>query len=187
MKVVPQVIPDLLVIEPDVFGDARGFFFESWSEKKYADAGLAQAFVQDNVSLSRKGILRGLHAQNPNAQGKLVQVLQGEVFDVAVDIRHGSPTFGKWNGVSLSAENKRQLWVPPGFAHGFMVVSETAMFHYKCTGYYSPADEFTLLWNDPDIGVQWPEGTPLLSAKDEKGLRLKELPVERLTFPSNAT
>jgi dTDP-4-dehydrorhamnose 3,5-epimerase len=165
-----------------VFGDARGFFFESWSHQKYAAAGLSQAFVQDNVSLSRQGILRGLHAQNPRSQGKLVQVLLGEVFDVAVDIRQGSPTFGQWSGLSLSAENKRQLWIPPGFAHGFLVVSETALFHYKCTEYYSPAEEFTLLWNDPDVAIRWPEGTPLLSAKDERGLRLKDIPAERLLF-----
>jgi len=187
MKVIPQTIPDLLLIEPDVFGDARGFFFESWSRKKYAEAGLPRTFVQDNVSLSRQGILRGLHVQNPKSQGKLVQVLLGEVFDVAVDIRNGSPTFGQWSGALLSAENKRQLWIPPGFAHGFLVVSETAMFHYKCTDYYSPADEFTLLWNDPDVGIQWPEGTPILSAKDEQGLRLKDLPVDRLTFNATAS
>ena len=183
MKVLPQPIPGLLLIEPDVFGDARGFFFESWSEQRYAGAGLPEGFVQDNVSRSRRGILRGLHAQNPGTQGKLVQVLEGEVFDVAVDIRRGSPTFGRWHGVFLSAENKRQFWIPPGFAHGFLVVSETALFHYKCTGYYAPEHEFTLLWNDPDVGIRWPDITPALSAKDEQGLRLKDIPAERLTFP----
>ncbi len=182
MKIIPQIIPDLLAIEPDVFGDARGYFFESWSHKKYAAAGLPQTFVQDNVSLSRQGILRGLHVQNPKAQGKLIQVLQGEVFDVAVDIRAGSPTFGRWSGLSLSGENHRQLWIPPGFAHGFYVVSETALFHYKCTDYYSPAEELTLLWNDPDLGIQWPQGTPLLSEKDKQGLRLGQIPAERLRF-----
>jgi dTDP-4-dehydrorhamnose 3,5-epimerase len=186
MKVIPQSIPDLLLIEPDVFGDARGCFFESWSHAKYAAAGLPQTFVQDNVSLSRRGILRGLHAQNPRAQGKLVQVLQGEVFDVAVDIRNGSPTFGQWHGLSLSGENKRQFWIPPGFAHGFLVVSDTALFHYKCTDYYSPADEFTLLWNDPDLGIEWPDRTPLLSTKDQQGVRLNDLPAARLKFPTRA-
>ena len=187
MKLTPQSIPDLLVIEPDVFGDARGFFFESWHQAKYAEAGLPRTFVQDNISLSRRGTLRGLHAQNPRSQGKLVQVLDGEVFDVAVDIRRGSKTFGRWHGLSLSGENKLQFWIPPGFAHGFLVVSETALFHYKCTSHYSPADEFTLLWNDPDVGIQWPEKSPKLSAKDENGLRLKQLPVERLTFKTLAS
>lgn len=182
MKVIPQDIPDLLLIEPDVFGDSRGFFFESWSHRKYSEAGLPQTFVQDNVSLSRRGILRGLHAQNPNAQGKLVQVLEGEVFDVAVDIRKGSPTFGQWSSARLSAENKRQFWIPPGFAHGFLVLSETALFHYKCTDYYSSTNEFTLMWNDPDIGIVWPDESPTLSAKDEKGLCLKDIPAAKLTF-----
>ncbi|MCU0770216.1 MAG: dTDP-4-dehydrorhamnose 3,5-epimerase [Verrucomicrobia bacterium] len=185
MRVIPQGIPDLLLIEPEVFGDPRGFFFESWNHAKYAAAGLPQTFVQDNISLSRRGILRGLHAQNPRSQGKLVQVLQGEVFDVAVDIRKGSPTFGQWRGLSLSAQNKRQLWIPPGFAHGFFVVSDTALFHYKCTDCYSPGDEFTLLWNDPDVGIAWPEGTPILSAKDEKGLRLKDIPAAKLEFQTH--
>jgi len=182
MKVAHQSMPDLLLIEPDVFGDARGFFFESWNHKKYADAGLPYTFVQDNVSRSSRGILRGLHAQNPGAQGKLVQVLEGEVFDVAVDIRLGSPTFGNWHGVTLSVENKRQFWIPPGFAHGFQVISEAALFHYKCTDYYAPQDEFTLMWNDPDVGIHWPDMNPILSSKDSQGMRLHEIPKERLTF-----
>lgn len=182
MEIVPQPLADLLVIEPRVFGDERGFFFESWNQNRYAKAGLPSQFVQDNVSFSRQGSLRGLHVQNPRTQGKLVQVLQGEVFDVAVDVRQGSPTFGRWHGVTLSAENKRQLWVPPGFAHGFCVVSETALFHYKCTDDYSPSTEFTVLWNDPDVGIDWPVSNPTLSEKDQKGLRLRDVPVERLTF-----
>ena len=185
MKVIPQPIPDLLLIEPDVFGDPRGFFFESWSQMNYGESGIPAMFVQDNVSRSRRGILRGLHAQNPHAQGKLVQVLDGEVFDVAVDIRHESATFGQWHGITLSGSNKRQLWVPPGFAHGFHVISESALFHYKCTDYYSPADEFTVLWNDPDIGIQWPEEFPTLSAKDKQGLRLRDIPERQLVFNTN--
>ena len=182
MKVHALPMAGLRLIEPDVFGDDRGFFFESWSLRKYAASGLPQTFVQDNVSRSSRGILRGLHAQNPCPQGKLVQVLEGEVFDVVVDIRHGSPTFGTWHGLTLSGENKHQFWIPPGFAHGFLVMSETALFQYKCTDYYSPADEFTLVWNDPDIGISWPMTKPLLSPKDERGLRLRDIAVERLTF-----
>lgn len=182
MKVTPQAIPELLLIEPRVFGDTRGFFYESWNRHRYAEAGLPAEFVQDNLSFSHRGSLRGLHLQNPRSQGKLVQVLVGEVFDVAVDIREGSPTFGQWQGLTLSAENKRQFWIPPGFAHGFYVVSETALFHYKCTDYYSPADELTVLWNDPELGIRWPTATPILSDKDAKGLRLSDIPRDRLKF-----
>jgi len=185
MNIIPQAIPDLLLIEPRVFGDTRGFFLESWNLRKYTEAGLKVDFVQDNISFSHRGSLRGLHVQNPHSQGKLVQVLHGEVFDVAVDIRKDSPTFGQWHGISLSADNKRQFWIPPGFAHGFCVVSETALFQYKCTDYYSPADEFTVLWNDPDIGIAWPITAPTLSAKDGKGLRLKDISVERLSFQTS--
>lgn len=185
MTTTPCPIPGLLVFEPKVFGDARGFFMETWNERRYQEAGLNARFVQDNVSLSRKGILRGLHFQNPCPQGKFLQVLQGEVFDVAVDIRRGSPTFGKWHGLVISAENKRQFYVPTGFAHGFLVLSETALFSYKCTDFYSPKDEMTLRWDDPDIGVQWPAGAPLLSEKDAKGLRLKDLPDEKLFLWNN--
>lgn len=182
MKVASPPIAGLLVLDPKVFGDDRGFFFESWNARAYAEAGVPTAFVQDNVSLSQRGTLRGLHLQNPHSQGKLVQVLQGEVFDVALDLRQGSPTFGQWHGLTLSAENKRQFWIPQGFAHGFCVVSETALFQYKCTDYYSPADELTILWNDPDLGITWPTDTPQLSGKDQNGRRLKDIPHEALTL-----
>ncbi len=180
MKVVTCEIAGLLVIEPNVFGDARGFFLESWNAKRYREAGIEADFVQDNVSFSRQGTLRGMHFQNPKAQGKLLQVLQGEVFDVAVDIRRGSKTFGKWHGLVLSGENKRQFFIPPGFAHGFYVVSETALFQYKCTDIYSPQDEMALRWDDPAIGIQWPSKTPLVSERDSKALLLKDIPPDRL-------
>lgn len=173
-------IPGLLIIEPKVFGDARGFFMETWNQRRYREAGLEADFVQDNISFSRRGTLRGLHFQNPNPQGKLLQVLQGEVFDVAVDVRRSSPTFGRWHGLALSAENKRQFYIPPGFAHGFVVTSDTALFHYKCTEFYSPGDEMALRWDDPDVGIEWPIAAPLLSQRDAGGLRLREAPPERL-------
>ncbi|MBI5771738.1 MAG: dTDP-4-dehydrorhamnose 3,5-epimerase [Verrucomicrobia bacterium] len=169
-----------LLIEPKVFGDARGFFLESWSRDRYRDAGLTGDFVQDNFSLSCRGTLRGMHAQNPRAQGKLVSVWQGEVWDVVVDIRRASPTFGRWFGVTLSAENKRQLWVPAGFAHGFVVTSDTALFHYKVTETYSPKDEIGFLWNDPAVGIRWPVENPILSARDTKNPPLRELAPEKL-------
>ena len=170
MDIKKTEIEGLLIIEPKVFGDDRGYFLESYNQKRYQDAGIPGSFVQDNLSFSRKGVLRGLHFQSPNAQGKLVSCPMGEVFDVAVDIRKGSPTFGRWVGVHLSGENKRQFWIPPGFAHGFVVTSETALFSYKCTEYYSPKDEKTILWNDPEIGIKWPisEGAQL-SEKDRAG------------------
>jgi dTDP-4-dehydrorhamnose 3,5-epimerase len=180
MKVLPCPLEGLLIIEPEVFGDARGFFLETWNRTRYHEAGLDADFVQDNVSFSRRGILRGLHFQNPKPQGKLLQVLLGEVFDVAVDMRRSSTTFGKWHGVVLSAENKRQFFVPPGFAHGFAVLSETALFHYKCTQFYSPKDEVAIRWDDPDIGIEWPLKQPLLSERDAKGLLLSDTPPERL-------
>jgi dTDP-4-dehydrorhamnose 3,5-epimerase len=164
----------LLLVKPDVFGDERGFFQETWNLRRYTEAGLDRHFVQDNLSLSRKGILRGLHFQNPGPQGKLVYVLQGEVFDVAVDVRADSPTFGQWYGATLSAENHHQLFVPEGFAHGFCVTSETALFAYKCTDFYNPKVEFSLLWNDPDIGIDWPIKNPELSEKDNNGQPLSE-------------
>lgn len=182
MNITRFDLEGLLLIEPRVFGDARGFFLESWNERRYREAGMAATFVQDNLSFSRRGALRGLHFQNPAAQAKLVSVLQGEVFDVAVDIRRSSPTFGRWHGVSLSEENKRQFFIPPGFAHGFAVLSETALFFYKCTEFYMPQHEATIAWNDPDIGIQWPVVNPVLSEKDQRGWRLKDMPPEKL-FP----
>ena len=180
MNVISCEISGLRILEPKVFGDSRGLFMETWNRERFRDAGLDWDFVQDNVSLSRRGILRGLHFQNPGGQGKLVYALLGEVFDVAVDIRRGSPTFGRWQGVVLSAENKRQFFMPPGFAHGFVVVSETALFAYKCSELYRPQHEMTLAWNDPDVGVQWPIESPQLSEKDARGLLLRDIPKERL-------
>jgi len=180
VNVVPTGLAGVLIIEPRVFGDSRGFFLESWNERTFAQAGLPAHFVQDNHSLSGRGTLRGLHYQLQNTQGKLVRVVAGEVFDVAVDVRRSSPDFGKWVGVTLSAANKRMLWVPPGFAHGFYVTSEQAEFLYKCTEFYDPASERTLAWNDPEVGVQWPlvPGLePLLSAKDLQGRQLTEADV----------
>lgn len=182
MNVTPGKLSGLLIIEPKAHGDARGFFMETWNQRRYRDAGLTAAFVQDNVSLSRKGILRGLHFQNPSSQGKLVSVLHGAVLDVAVDVRRSSPTFGKWEAVELNDTNHRQFFVPPGFAHGFLVLSDTAMFHYKCTEFYSPKDEVTIRWNDPSISVAWPVSTPLVSEKDAKAPFLKDIPPDRL-FP----
>jgi len=179
MNVIATELPGVLILEPRVFGDARGFFFESWSQERYAAAGLPERFVQDNVSLSPRGVLRGLHLQWPNPQGKLVSVLRGEVFDVAVDVRAGSPTFGRWAAARLSDENKRQLWIPPGFAHGFQVVSDDALFSYKCTEYYHPEHEATVAWDDPELAIAWPLTNPTLSAKDRAGVRLRELPTER--------
>jgi len=180
MKLVAEIMPGVLLIEPQVFGDSRGYFMESWSQARYRAVGLPEVFVQDNVSLSAKGVLRGLHFQNPGAQGKLVSVLEGEVFDVVVDVRLGSLHFGKWAGVFLSSENKHQLYVPEGFAHGFCVVSDRALFMYKCTHYYHPKDETGILWNDPDLGIKWPIAEPLLSAKDGGHCRLRDIPPEKL-------
>jgi len=180
MNVSSCEISGLLIIEPQVFGDARGYFMETWNRQRYREAGLASEFVQDNVSCSRRGTLRGLHFQNPFGQGKLVYALDGEVFDVAVDLRKSSPSFGRWHGLTLSAENKRQFFIPPGFAHGFAVLSETAIFAYKCTELYAPQNEVTLAWNDPKIGIHWPIESPQLSEKDGRGLRLHEIPTERL-------
>ncbi len=182
MRVVEAELPGVYIVEPTVFGDARGYFLESWSEKRYREAGIDTTFVQDNLSFSTRGVLRGLHYQKPHEQGKLVSVLLGEVFDVVVDIRVSSPTFGRWMGAVLSAENRRQLYAPPGFAHGFVVTSETALFSYKCTDYYSPADEGSVRWNDPDIGIQWPVSSPTLSPKDGAAPLLRDIPEERL-FP----
>lgn len=179
MNVVKTEIPEVLVLEPKVFGDSRGFFFESYNQRAFQDAtGWAPAFVQDNHSRSQKGVLRGLHYQIIQPQGKLVRVVVGEVFDVAVDIRRSSPTFGRWVGAHLSDENKRQMWVPPGFAHGFVVLSDFAEFLYKTTDFYAPEHERCIAWNDPDIGIEWPiDSEPLLSEKDKKGVRLKDAEV----------
>jgi dTDP-4-dehydrorhamnose 3,5-epimerase len=168
MQLLETALPGVLLIEPKVFGDARGFFLESWNRQSFANAGLDMDFVQDNHSRSARGVLRGLHYQLSNPQGKLVRVTQGAVFDVAVDINRSSPHFGQWVGYELSAENHRMLWIPPGFAHGFLVLSETADFLYKCTSLYDPPSERSLAWNDPAIGIDWPlTSAPLLSAKDE--------------------
>jgi dTDP-4-dehydrorhamnose 3,5-epimerase len=177
VNVIPSEIPEVLILEPRVFGDERGFFYESFNAKAFGDAtGMRDLkFVQDNHSKSAKGVLRGLHYQIENAQGKLVRVTAGEVLDIAVDIRRSSPTFGRWVGVRLSAENFRQLWVPPGFAHGFVVLSDYAEFLYKTTDYYTPAAERCIRWDDPDLGIDWElEGKPQLSAKDQNGAAFKE-------------
>ena len=176
MNVIPTHIPDLLIIEPRIFGDDRGFFFESYNEKSFAEkTGISPKFVQDNHSLSLKNVLRGLHYQIQEIQGKLVRVISGEVLDIAVDIRRSSPTFGQWASCLLSGENKRQFWVPEGFAHGFVVLSDSAEFLYKTTNYYAPQYDRVILWNDPDIGVDWQlKGEPILSDKDKAGKRFKE-------------
>ncbi len=180
MKVTPLEIPEVLLIEPKVFGDPRGYFLETFHEQRYAEAGISLRFVQDNVSRSSRGVLRGLHLQNPDAQGKLVQVLDGEVLDVAVDVRLGSPTFGRFVSAALSSQNHLQLWVPPGFAHGFVVTSESALFSYKCTALYRPEAELGIAWNDPDIGITWPSGEKTVSARDAAHPRLRDVPKERL-------
>ena len=179
MKATPLAIPEVILFEPKVFGDDRGFFYESFNQARFEEAvGYKVDFVQDNHSKSRQGVLRGLHYQIQQAQGKLVRVAQGEVFDVAVDIRRSSPTFGQWVGALLSAENKHQLWVPKGFAHGFVVLSETAEFLYKTSDYYAPAHERCILWNDPDLGIDWRiSHAPTLSAKDLNAKRLVEAEV----------
>ncbi|RQS00575.1 MULTISPECIES: dTDP-4-dehydrorhamnose 3,5-epimerase [unclassified Burkholderia] len=176
ITVTATALPEVKIVEPKVFGDARGYFYESFNGREFAALVEADVeFVQDNHSRSAKGVLRGLHYQIEHAQGKLVRVVEGEVFDVAVDIRRSSPNFGKWVGVTLSADNHRQLWVPPGFAHGFVVLSESAQFLYKTTDYWFPEHERSLLWNDPEIGIEWPlDGEPLLAAKDAAGKRLAE-------------
>lgn len=179
MNIIKTAIPEVLVLEPRVFGDDRGFFFESFNHRAFEQAtGLKSAFVQDNHSKSAKNVLRGLHYQIQQPQGKLVRVVAGSVFDVAVDLRKGSPTFGTWVGEVLSAENKRQLWVPEGFGHGFVVLSETAEFLYKTTDYYAPEYERCIAWNDPDLAIDWKiDGEPVLSAKDAKGASFKEADV----------
>ena len=179
MKFLPTELPEVIVIEPDVFRDDRGFFLETYHAQKYADAGIPGPFVQDNQSRSVRGTLRGMHAQDRRPQGKLIRVLQGEIFDVAVDIRRGSPTFRRWMSVILSADNFRQCYVPPGFAHGFVVTSDHAEVEYKCTDLYDPGGELRILWNDPEIGIRWPISQPLVSPKDAAGQRLADV-IERL-------
>jgi dTDP-4-dehydrorhamnose 3,5-epimerase len=180
MRVEHTAIRSVLVIDPEVFGDARGYFHETWHRERYCGHGVPRDFVQDNVSRSQRGILRGLHLQEPFGQGKLVQVLQGEVFDVAVDVRFGSPTFGRWVGESLSEHNHRQLYIPPGFAHGFCVVSESALLSYKCTELYHPETELSVAWNDPELAIAWPVKDPVLSKKDTAAHPLREIPQGRL-------
>ncbi len=180
MKFFPTRIPEVVVIEPQLFGDHRGFFMETWQQRAFAEAGIDQTFVQDNHSRSSQGILRGLHYQIQQPQGKLVRVISGEVFDVAVDIRQGSPTFGQWVGERLSAVNRLMLWVPPGFAHGFYVISPEAEFLYKCTDFYAPAHERAILWNDPDLAIAWPlvgGAAPVLSAKDAAAVPFRDAEV----------
>ncbi len=176
MKVEQTKLDGVLLVTPQVFGDDRGFFMETYNKDKAIESGLPGEFVQDNHSKSSKGVLRGLHYQSPQWQGKLVRTVQGEIFDVAVDIRDGSPTFGEWVGYYLNDENKQQLYVPEGFAHGFVVTSDTAEVVYKCTSLYAPEQEGSVLWNDPEIGIEWPIDAPLLSAKDEVGQLLKDVP-----------
>ncbi len=180
MNAIETKLPGVILLEPDVYEDHRGFFLETWNRKRYEDVGIRETFVQDNVSFSQKGILRGLHFQNPQSQGKLVQVLAGEVWDVAADIRKDSPTFGQWIGEVLSGENHVQMYVPPGFAHGYCVTSETALFSYKCTDFYNPSTEHGIIWDDPDLGIDWPVKTPLLSSKDANFPKLKDLPTGSL-------
>ena len=175
MKVIETSLPGCVIIEPAVFGDDRGFFFETWNADRYGEQGLPTKFVQSNVSASARGVLRGLHYQWPNPQGKLVSVLEGEVYDVAVDIRRGSPHFGRWSAVILSAENKRQFWIPEGFAHGFAVLSERAIFSYLCTAQYDRAADAGVRWDDASIGIDWPISEPLLSDKDAKAPLLEDV------------
>jgi dTDP-4-dehydrorhamnose 3,5-epimerase len=185
MIVPPTPLPGVLIVEPQIFGDARGFFVETWQAARYHQAGISAEFVQDNVSFSRRGVLRGLHLQHPNGQDKLVTVLEGEVFDVAVDVRVGSPHFGKSTFVMLSGENKRQLFIPRGFAHGFCVTSETALFMYKCSDLYSPGTELGVIYDDPDLAIAWPIAAAAVSEKDSRYPRLRDIDPGRL--PKYAT
>lgn len=184
MKVIETGLPGCVIIEPTVFGDDRGFFFETWNADRYGQLGLPDKFVQSNVSSSARGVLRGLHYQWPNPQGKLVSVLEGEVYDVAVDIRRGSPTFGRWAAVILSAENKRQFWMPEGFAHGFVVLSERTIFSYLCTAQYDKTADAGVRWDDAAIGIDWPIDSPLLSEKDGKAPFLADVAEDRLPIYS---
>ena len=185
MNIITTQLPGVLIIEPQVFGDQRGYFMEAWQQQRYREAGIKEDFVQSNVSKSEQGVLRGLHFQNPNPQGKLVYVLEGEVFDVAVDIRRGSPTFGQHESILLSAENHRQFYVPEGFAHGFCVLSESATFCYLCTNYYDAAADGSILWNDPALKIDWPISSPKLSDKDSKALKLNDFDQSKLPVYSS--
>lgn len=176
IKITPTKFPGVVVIEPPSFADNRGFFMETYHKKTYETAGLKKFFVQDNISYSMKNVLRGLHYQLRHPQGKLIYVISGEIFDVAVDIRKGSPTFCQWEGVLLSSENKKQIYIPEGFAHGFVVLSETAYVAYKCTALYTPGDEYGVFWNDPAIGIDWPVDAPILSDKDNRNPHIKDVP-----------
>ena len=181
MQATPTKIPDVVIVKPQRFGDQRGWFMESWQAERYEKLGIPDRFVQDNQAYSQQGVLRGLHIQNPFAQGKLVQVIRGEVFDVAVDVRRGSPWFGQWVGEHLSEANYHQLYVPPGFAHGYLVLSEDAIFTYKCTDYYHPETQFSIRWDDPQIGITWPGGLePILADKDRDAPLLSEVPEDQL-------
>ena len=175
MKVIKTELNDCLIIEPQIFSDERGCFMETFQSKRYMKANIDHKFVQDNLSVSKQNVLRGLHFQIKNPQGKLVRVAKGEVYDVALDLRKNSETYLKWIGVYLSEENKKQLWIPPGFAHGFQTISREAVFEYKCTDYYDPNDEYTLLWNDPKLNINWPSNKPILSKKDKEGLSIDEI------------
>jgi len=183
MNIITTSLEGILIIEPRVFKDNRGFFLETYNQNKYQKSGINRLFVQDNLSYSVRGTLRGLHFQIKHPQAKLVQVITGEIFDVAVDIRRGSPTFGKWTGVVLSDQNKRQMFIPEGFAHGFCVLSDTAHFSYKCSDFYAPDDEGGIIWSDPDIGIEWPVKNPIISEKDKYYQRLCELLPAQLSIP----
>jgi dTDP-4-dehydrorhamnose 3,5-epimerase len=184
MNLLPTALPGVVILEPKLFRDERGYFFESWHRDRYREAGLPGSFVQDNLSFSVRNVLRGLHYQYPKAQGKLVSVVAGSVFDVAADIRRGSPTFGQWTGTILSSDNARQMYIPPGFAHGFLVLSDTAVFLYKCTDFYQPGGEGSIRWDDPDLNIDWPlkdlSGSPTLSTKDAAAPPLAAVPDQRL-------
>lgn len=179
MNVLPTRLPGVLLFAPDVYSDDRGYLFEVWNHRKYADLGLPVPFVQDNLSRSKKGVLRGLHFQWPTAQGKLVTALHGEIWDVAVDIREGSPTYGHWEGYTLNDKNQNQVYIPEGFAHGFVVLSNTATVLYKCTNFYTPKDEGSVSWADPDIGIDWPVKEPILAPKDREAPSLRDIAPER--------
>jgi dTDP-4-dehydrorhamnose 3,5-epimerase len=181
MKITETSLPGVMLIEPRIFGDDRGYFLETWNRDRLAQAlGIDAEFVQDNLSSSARGVLRGLHYQHPCGQGKLIMVLDGTIFDVAVDIRAGSPTFRRWLGITLSADGHRQLYIPPGFAHGFVVTSDSALFSYKCTEFYRPEHEGSIAWDDPDLAIDWPIASPILSAKDRDAPRLRAIAPQRL-------